>query len=385
MTTGLDLDAVLDRVTPAIAERAAKADATDAFVAGSYDALRRERVFSAQVPAELGGGGCAHAAMADFLRRLAHACPSTALALSMHQHLVAAAVLNHRAGRPGKALLERVGRDEAILVSTGANDWLESNGRAEPIEGGWRVSAVKPFASGSPMGDVLVTSAVEADGPDGPRVLHFPVPLDADGVTVGDDWRAMGMRATGSNTVTLDRVFVPEGALALARPRGPFHPAFAVILTVALPLIMAAYLGTAEAAARIAVERARRRGDDPVTAMTVGRMETALTTARLACEDMVRRAADPGFTPDAEAAAAALTRKAIAAEAVRETVETALEATGGAGFFRATGLERLLRDIHGAGFHPLPAGRQQLFCGRLALGLAPVAAPAEGPAARHAA
>ena len=40
-------------------------------------------------------------------------------------------------------------------------------------------------------------------------MLHFPVPLDAEGVTVGEDWRAMGMRGTGSHTVVLKEVFVP--------------------------------------------------------------------------------------------------------------------------------------------------------------------------------
>jgi acyl-CoA dehydrogenase len=37
------------------------------------------------------------------------------------------------------------------------------------------------------------------------------------------------------------------------------------------------------------------------------------------------------------------------------------------------GLERLLRDIHAAQFHPLQAKRQHRFTGRFALGLDPVA------------
>jgi alkylation response protein AidB-like acyl-CoA dehydrogenase len=88
--------------------------------------------------------------MCAFLRGLAGHCPATALALSMHQHLVAAAVANDRAGRPGRKLLDKVAGAEAILVSTGANDWLESNGTAERVEGGYKITAVKPFASGSP-------------------------------------------------------------------------------------------------------------------------------------------------------------------------------------------------------------------------------------------
>src|SRR3546814_7420795 len=85
----------------------------------------------------------------------------------MHQHLVAAAVANDRAGRPGRKLLEKVAASEAILISTGANDWLESNGRAERVEGGFKVTAVKPLASGAPLGDLLITSAAYDDPQEG--------------------------------------------------------------------------------------------------------------------------------------------------------------------------------------------------------------------------
>src|SRR3546814_19600880 len=53
--------------------------------------------------------------------------------------------------------------------------------------------------------------------------------------------------------------------------------------------------------------------------------------------------------------------------------------TGGAGIYRKLGLERLLRDVHGVQFHPLPEKRQLLFTGRVALGLDPVGNTAEAP------
>ena len=37
--------------------------------------------------------------------------------------------------------------------------------------------------------------------------------------------------------------------------------------------------------------------------------------------------------------------------------------------------ERLLRDVHGAQFHPLTEKRQQLFTGRIAMGLEPIETP----------
>lgn len=65
------------------------------------------------------------------------------------------------------------------------------------------------------------------------------------------------MRATGSQSIILDDVFVPDGAIALRRPRGRFHQAWNVILTVAMPLIMSVYAGVAEAAAAIGMEQAK--------------------------------------------------------------------------------------------------------------------------------
>lgn len=373
MTKTPSLDAVVAELGPAFAARAAELDRTDTFIAENYDALREHKVFSALVPAELGGGGATHSEVCTFIRQLAHHCGATALALSMHQHLVATAVANDRAGRPGRKLLEKVANGKTILVSTGANDWLESNGSAKRVDGGYLVSAVKPFASGSPAGDILVTSAAYDDAPEGPQVIHFPLALKTEGVSFLGDWQTLGMRATGSQTVKLERVFVPDGSIVLKRPRGEYHPAFSVILTAAMPMIMSAYVGVAEAAAELARQRAQGREADPVVPYLVGEMENLLATARIARDDMVRLANDLDFQPSADLASKILVRKTICAKHVIATVEKSLEVAGGAGFFRKFGLERLLRDAHAAQFHPLPEKRQQLFTGRLAMGLDPIA------------
>ena len=52
-----DWVAVARQLGPAFAARAAVHDATDAFVAENYRDLKQHHVFSAGVPAQLGGGG----------------------------------------------------------------------------------------------------------------------------------------------------------------------------------------------------------------------------------------------------------------------------------------------------------------------------------------
>jgi alkylation response protein AidB-like acyl-CoA dehydrogenase len=218
----------------------------------------------------------------------------------------------------------------------------------------------------------MLTSAPYDDPDHGATVLHFPVPFTAEGMKIMDTWRTLGMRGTGSHDVILDGVVVPESAVALRRPKGKWHPFFNVVVTVAMPLITAVYVGVAEAAAELACRQAVKKRDDPHVPYLLGEMENALVTAQMELQGMIDIAANYNFEPVDRMANAIFIRKTIAAKAVIQTAEKALEVVGGAGFYRSLGLERLLRDVHGAQFHPLPEKRQLLFTGRLALGLEPV-------------
>ena len=293
----------------------------------------------------------------------------------MHTHLLATTVWRWKQGLPAEALLRRIADEQLVLVSTGASDWLESSGTAVKAEGGFRVTGRKMFGSGSPAGNVLVTSAVYEDPPEGATVLHFPVPMSAEGVSVLDNWRTMGMRATGSNDVVLENVFVPDAAVSLRRPKGKWHAFVNVVPAVALPLIMSVYLGVAEAARDLALAGARKkaeRGLDPNAPYVIGEMDNLLVTAQLAVQGMVDLCADYTFQPTVQTANAIFIRKSIAARACIDAAEKAMEVAGGGAFFRTVGLERLLRDVHGAQFHPLQEKRQHLFSGRVALGLEPL-------------
>jgi acyl-CoA dehydrogenase len=216
------------------------------------------------------------------LRVLARYCGSTALALSMHAHQVATAVWRwRRDARPLDTLLRSVATENPVLVSSGGSDWIAGSGKAERVEGGRRITARKIFASGVPIGDVLVISAVRDDPEAGPTVLHFLLPLAANGVKVLDTWRALGMRGTGSHDIAIHGAFVPDTAI-MRRPQGKWHLLFHVISLLAIPLIYSVYLGIAEAARDIALERARGRGDGQDISYLFGEMDNALATARFA-------------------------------------------------------------------------------------------------------
>lgn len=363
-----DWTAVVREMGPRFAARAPAHDAHDSFVADNYAELRERRVFSAGVPVELGGGGASYRELCDLLRTLAHSCSSTALALAMHTHPLATTVWRWRhEAAPVDGLLRRVAAEELVLVSSGGSDFLAGSGTAVKVDGGYCVTARKVFGSGSPGGHVFMTMAIYDDPADGRTVLHFPVPLEAPGVKVADNWRTLGMRGTGSNDILLDNVFVPDTAIGGRRPPGRWTQVFFVIYSIAFPLIYSVYLGVAEAAREIAVREAGRRRQDPAVQALVGEMENELTAARITVRHMIDVADSDRLGP--ETTNEMLIGRTLAGRAAIRTVEKALEVAGGAGFYRALGLERLFRDVQAARYHPLQEKPQTLFTGRFALGL----------------
>jgi alkylation response protein AidB-like acyl-CoA dehydrogenase len=305
------------------------------------------------------------------LREIAHGCSSTALAFSMHTHQVAIPAWRwrHQKAAAVEPLLKRVAAERLILLSSGGSDWIAGSGRAEKVDGGYRVTARKVFTSGAEAGDLLMTGAVaEQDG--AASVIHFAAPMKAGEVKVLDTWRTLGMRGTGSNDVMIEGLFVPDAAVSFSRRAGEWHPVFQIIATIAIPLIYSVYLGVAESARDIAVEMAGRKPATPFALDLAGRMDNELRAAQLAHRHMVATAETNA--PSAHSVNEVMIGRTLTARHAIKAVELSLELAGGAGFYRANGLERRFRDIQGARFHPMQQGPQATYAGSMALGL-PVA------------
>ncbi len=358
-----------DEVGARLAPQVDEHDRSGELSRAAADAVREAGLTAALVPRELGGGGATHAEMGDVLRHLARHDPATALSLSMHAHLVAAQVWRHRHGIDAEKVLRAVAGG-AVLVSTGASDWVSSNGTAERVEDGYRVTARKSPASGCEAGTIAVTS-IRWESPEGPKVIHCSVPLSSPGVRIERTWDTLGMRATGSHTVVFDGVLVPDTAVSLVRPADVWHPVWNTVMGCAMPLIMAAYVGVADAAVAAAVAAAQGRREEHV-AVALGEMMNAHVTADAGLAAMFAASDDLRFDNTDELASLTLCRKTVVADAAIQAVRLAVEAVGGSAYHRSSLHERLLRDVHGSLFHPLPRAKQVLFSGRVALGLTPV-------------
>jgi alkylation response protein AidB-like acyl-CoA dehydrogenase len=300
------------------------------------------------------------------LRILAQACGSTALALSMHTHQVAVAAWRwrHQKLAAVEPLLRRIAAERLILASSGGSDWIGGSGAAHKVDGGYRIKARKVFTSGAPIADLLNTGAILDDGSN--AVIHFAAPMHAPEVRVLETWKALGMRGTGSHDVAIEDLFVPDSGIALTRQAGRWHPLYEIIALVALPLIYAVYLGVAESARDLAVAVAKRKPPTTYVLDLAGRMDTALRATQLGHRSMVE--ASGRNAPSPETVNEVMIGRALVAEGAIRTAELAMELAGGAGFYRATGLERRFRDVQGARFHPMQRGPQARYAGAMALG-----------------
>ena len=363
-----DWTELMGRLGPDFGSRAAAHDENDRFVADNYAALKEHGAFAAGVPAELGGGGASHAELCAMIRELGRHCSSTALAFSMHTHPIAAQAYMWRGGnKMPEPLLRRVAAESLVIATSGGSDWLSGSGKLEKVDGGYRLTARKIFGSGGPGADVLLTTGVYDDPKDGPTVVNVPVPLRSEGVKILDTWKVMGMRGTGSHDIQLEGVFIPEAAAGLRRPVGKWHPFMHTICMIALPVLNAAYLGTAEAARDLALKLVARKKNDPLVSLLVGEMEAELLCAKLAHAAMVETVVTE--KPGPATTAHVMSLRTIFARGVVRAVEKAMEVAGGVGFYRDVGLERLFRDVQAVRYHPLPEKTQARLTGRIVLGL----------------
>ncbi|MCF7569057.1 acyl-CoA/acyl-ACP dehydrogenase [Sabulilitoribacter arenilitoris] len=366
--TDIEWISLTEKISQGFAEKAKQHDESGTFVHENYNVLKEHKFFSAMIPKELGGEGLSHTAMCECVKIVGESCGSTALALSMHQHLIAASVWKYFKDGSNETLLRNVSNHELILISTGARDWLGSNGELKKTNGGYLFSAKKHFASQSAIGDMVITSSIYEDTNNQKSVLHFGVPTNSVGVSLLDDWHVMGMRSTGSQTLVFDNVFIPNSAISLERPQGEFHGVWNVVIPVAMPLIMAAYVGIAKGAYSEAIKIGKKyQRNHKHLKYIVGKMYNSYILALTQWHSMVLTANNLRFDPDNQKTIDILSLKTNVSDACIDTVNQCMDAVGGQSFYKSHSIERMFRDVQAGNFHPLPKWDQYAFTGEIIL------------------
>jgi acyl-CoA dehydrogenase len=354
-----------------IAEYSTGHDRDGTFVTEAYDVLRDRGWLRLAVPEELGGMGATIRQTTNAHAELAKHCASTSLAISMHVHITLFQAWRYRREMPGaEGLLRRVVDDGIILISTGGNDFTRPNGTAVKADGGFVVNGRKVFASQVPEGDVFSTMFTYEDPDEGRVVLMAGVPKASEGIEVVETWDTMGMRGTGSHDVVFTDVFVSDAQVSARRPWGVLDPPLMTIVANAIPVITGVYLGVAEGAqARMLnLIEGTPKAEDPLVQRLVGLVDYKLRVARWSLEGALDAIGDDPDPSMDNVVLAFQAKRAVAEEAV-SACDAALDAVGGAGYFRKLGIEQAIRDVRGVRFHPLPPEPTLVHAGKVALGL----------------
>jgi len=94
------------------------------------------------------GGRASYPELCAIVRELGRYCGATAPSVSMHMHPAGTLVCVWRQGGPVAPLLGRIAREQLVLVTSGASDWLESGGTAERVDGGTGCQLPHPLGDG---------------------------------------------------------------------------------------------------------------------------------------------------------------------------------------------------------------------------------------------
>ena len=385
------LVAIAERLCEPLAARAPHHDRDGTYPFEAIEALRTAGYFAAPVPVELGGLGVSSAHdLVVASSRLARGDASVAIGVNMHlvavlnmerRRQVAEAAGEARRARAFAASLERIARDGVVLAAANSapgQDLTRPRTRATRTAAGWRIDGRKAFCTMVPAATDLYVAVTYADGDGVERYAYAMVPTGAAGVEVHDDWDALGMRASGSHSITLAGV-----ELSASGVRGGFRAGDPVPFMernlVAGLFHASASLGIAEqadATARRGIA-GRVNGDARVrmhiaeNSIDLAASRGVLSRAAALIDD--HWAANPDTDGSAEQLGAlfaeAQAAKAFVNEAAGRAVERALALSGGAGYLNGSPLARAYRDVKAGTFmHPLGANRAYDHLAHAALG-----------------
>jgi alkylation response protein AidB-like acyl-CoA dehydrogenase len=390
-SAGTRLVMIAEELSVELAARAADHDRDGSYPFEAIDALKAAGYFAAPVPIELGGLGVSSAHdLVVASSRLARGDASVAIGVNMHlvavlnmerRRAVAVAAGAERRARGFASSLERIARDGLVLaaaISERGQDLTRPGTVATRTQSGWRIDGRKTFCTMAPAATDLYVAVTYADDEGIQRYAYAMVPTDAQGVVVHDDWDALGMRASGSNSISLEGVELPESGVRGGFRAGDPVPYMERNLVAGL-FHAAASLGiaeTADAVVRPGVvgrsngdARPRMQVADNAVDLAAARGVLSRAAALIDEHHATTPASDGGAEEIGALFGEAQAAKAFVNEAAARIVDRALALSGGAGYLNGSPLARAYRDIKAGTFmHPLGANRAYDYLADVALG-----------------
>jgi alkylation response protein AidB-like acyl-CoA dehydrogenase len=343
-------------LAPLITSEADEIERTRRLTQPVVSALIENGLYRSLLPQSLGGAEAPPEAFMQMLEEIAKADASTAWCLGQCSVCgMTAAYLDADAAR------EIFGKPNDILA------WGAIANEVHVVPGGYRITARWDFASGSRQANWLGAhvQVVEADGtkrlkPNGTpeiRTIVFP----ATSATMYDVWDVIGLSGTGTDSYSVEDLFIPEKFAALRddftalREKGPLY---GITTYTMFGLGFAAIsLGVARATLDAAVDLARGKATVGLKAMRennavqglIGRTEGNLRAARAylyatAAEAWHDLTNTGKITEERRAALRLASTWTIHQSAA--VVDTAYHMAGATAVFKANKFERRFRDMH---------------------------------------
>jgi len=193
---------VLERgrtLIPLLAERAPAAVAARQLPAETVAEYHGAGILRILQPRRFGGMQGRFSPFSRIVEELTYGCASSAwvyAVLAEHQWIIAQ--------YPEEAQLDVWGEDPEAVASSS----LAPREAARRVPGGWRLSGRYPFSSGCDYAQWAIIGAFLGEKGDPRSVAYLLVPLAE--VEIADDWQVLGLLGTGSKSLVLDDVIVPE-------------------------------------------------------------------------------------------------------------------------------------------------------------------------------
>lgn len=370
-------------LVPVLRARASEAERLRRVPDESIADLHRSGIFRMLQPKRVGGGELPYRALVEIGAILAEGCGSTAwVATNLASHHWMLAMW------PGQAQDEVWGSSPDDLIGSAL---VFPGGKAETVEGGYRLSGRWPFSSGIDPSQWNFVGGIVHDARGKPSEQRIFL-VEAKDYRVIDTWYATGLRGSGSKDIEMSDIFVPEhrtlplSALVNgAAPGWSVNPAplyrlpvlglFAFVVSgVSLGLARGAIADfTQSMQARVGTYSGRRLADLANLQLKVAEASALADTAEAlmlkACDEATRLA-EEAIAPTIEQKARWRRDGAYAAGLCTEAVNLLFAATGGGGIYLDQPIQRAFRDAHAANAHyALSWDVNGTQWGRIALGL----------------
>ena len=383
-----------ERLVPLLRRNADRADREGAMSHVNFSALTEAGIPAAFVPEALGGFGLA--SVHDWLvaiATIARGDGSTAIALNMHlgvsRGLALAYHLAEQSGRSSEGLslpLKAIADGRMLICATATErgtDNLHPFTTATRTDEGWVINGHKMFVTLSPLATHIAMNLRMQDE-EGDHLATTMLPIDTPGILPQDDWDALGMRGSGSQSVKFENVVTTESAVRKLGPWGRWSTATLINRTLGNLTLVGAFFGIAQHAREIALDAARTQkklgepvADSPGVQQTTGELEIEFARCRCVLlqtgSDVDDWLAEAGSAPPTIESAHQLMQAYQAAKwtvnrGAIDIVSKAMDLAGGGGYMNTSPLARLYRDVRAGPFmQPHAATEIRNYVGQVAL------------------